>query len=163
MSAAAARWPERGLLSAAAFALAALDQAAKRQMEAFLLQHDGFFPVLPFFDLRLAYNRGAAFGLLADAGRTGELLLLTVSAVASALLLVWLWWPTTGRLAALGAALVLGGALGNLYDRLLMSPVIDYLYFHLGARGFPAFNLADIAISTGAALLVLHCWKGNAI
>lgn len=112
--------------------------------------------VTPFFNLTLRYNPGAAFSILADAGGWQRWFLGILAAVVSVAIIIWIaridkrHWPE-----ALGLALVLGGALGNLYDRVLLGHVIDFLHFHYMDRyHFPAFNLADAAITCGAALLI---------
>jgi signal peptidase II len=149
------------LLLAAAVVLA--DQLAKAQVQALLAQPGAALPVTSFFALVLAYNTGAAFSLLNDAGGWQGPLFMAVAAAASALI-VWLiagHWRQ--RLMACALALVLGGALGNLIDRLHHGHVVDFLDFHWTWLGwlfpgghFPAFNLADSAICLGAGLLILE-------
>lgn len=109
-----------------------------------------------FFDLTLLYNKGAAFSFLADAGGWQRWLFSVLAVVMSVILTVWIkrtprsvWWLNAGL------ALILGGALGNLYDRVVLSHVVDFLSFHFGSYSFPAFNIADIAISCGAFLLIV--------
>ncbi|MEH6445663.1 MAG: signal peptidase II [Oceanospirillaceae bacterium] len=114
-------------------------------------------PVIPgFFDLTLLYNKGAAFGFLADAGGWQQWLFATLAIVMSVILTIWIkrtpreiWWLNAGL------ALILGGALGNLYDRIMLGKVVDFLSFHFGSYSFPTFNVADIAISCGAFLLIV--------
>lgn len=112
--------------------------------------------VLPVFDLRLSYNTGAAFSFLADAGGLQRWLFVLIAVVVSGVLLVWMkrtprwqWWV------GIAQALVLGGALGNLYDRVVHGYVIDFISLHYGEYYFAVFNLADVAISLGAALLII--------
>lgn len=112
-------------------------------------------PVLGVFDLVLAHNTGAAFSFLHDAGGFQRWLFSGIAIVASA----WIVWllrrHATQMLFALALSLILGGALGNLIDRVAYGYVVDFLAFHWGEHYFPAFNVADSAITIGAALLIL--------
>ncbi len=112
--------------------------------------------VLPFFDLVRLHNPGAAFSFLADASGWQTTLLTTVSGVVSVALIWWLaTLPRRGhRILALGIALVLGGAIGNLVDRVLYGYVVDFLLFHYKDWSFPAFNIADSAITCGVVLIL---------
>ena len=112
-------------------------------------------PVLPIFNLTLAYNPGAAFSFLADAGGWQRWFFTGVALVASVVIVVWLVSLQGQRWVAAALALVLGGALGNLWDRLAHGHVVDFLDFHWGGWHFPAFNLADSAITLGAAILIV--------
>ena len=112
--------------------------------------------VFPGFDLLLAHNAGAAFSFLADSGGWQRWLLTAISFIVSVVLAVWLWkLPKQQRLLAVALACILGGALGNLYDRALMGYVVDFISVYYGQWRFATFNIADAAISIGAALLVL--------
>ena len=108
-----------------------------------------------FFNLVRAHNYGAAFSFLSDAGgwqRWGFSLLATV---ISGVIIVWVArLPVQRKLEGLALALILGGALGNLYDRLTLGYVVDFLDFHWSGKHFPAFNVADAGISVGAAILI---------
>ena len=111
--------------------------------------------VTPFFDLTLAFNRGAAFSFLSDAGGWQRGFFTTISVVVSAVIVGWIWRLGSGqRWLALGLALILGGALGNLYDRVALGYVVDFISLHYQHYYWPAFNLADSAITGGALLLV---------
>ncbi|UJF19687.1 signal peptidase II [Vibrio sp. SS-MA-C1-2] len=113
--------------------------------------------VLPFFNLTYVHNYGAAFSFLSDAGGW-QRWFFTGIAVAVCVLL--LWWmrktPATDKLPNIAYALVIGGAIGNLYDRTVHGFVIDFLDFYAGSYHWPAFNIADMAICIGAALLILE-------
>jgi signal peptidase II len=110
--------------------------------------------VLPFFNLVLVHNTGAAFSFLAGAGGW-QRWFFSVIAVAISGVLVWmLRKPETGRLLSAALALVLGGALGNLYDRVTLGYVVDFIQLHAGGYYFPAFNVADSAITAGVVLLI---------
>lgn len=139
-------------LAAAAFAFA-LDQTVK-QIVLGALAPSVPLPVTPFFTLHLSFNAGVSFGMFAD-WFTGRPLSLAAITLAIALLLsVWLW-RTTMRLQALALGAIIGGAAGNIADRLRIGAVVDYLDLHAADYHWPAFNLADAAIATGVAILLL--------
>ncbi|MBL4584643.1 MAG: lipoprotein signal peptidase [Pseudomonadales bacterium] len=116
--------------------------------------------VLPFFDLVRAHNPGAAFSFLADASGWQRIFFVTVSSVVSLALVVWLLRvDSRQKIQALGLSLVLGGALGNLYDRIAYGYVIDFLLFYSDQYSFPAFNVADAAITVGAFFLIVDMIK----
>ena len=118
--------------------------------------------ITPFFDLTLAFNRGAAFSFLSDAGGWQRWFLTAISAGVSVALVVWLWrLGSQQRLLALGLALVLGGALGNLYDRLVLGYVVDFISLHYRQHYWPAFNVADSAITCGAVLLFIDIFTAD--
>lgn len=119
------------------------------------LEYGEFVEVLPFFNLTLAYNTGAAFSFLADAGGWQRYFFAVIAVVAVLVMLVWLLRLKGERLLACALALVIGGALGNLYDRIMLGHVVDFLDFYWGSYHFPAFNLADSAITLGAILLII--------
>lgn len=113
-------------------------------------------PVTSWFNLTLAHNEGAAFSLLADAGGWQRWFFTTVAVVISIVLLVWLWrLPNRSRLLPSALMLVLGGAIGNLIDRLRFGYVIDFLDVHYQGWHWPAFNIADSAIVLGVILLLI--------
>jgi len=116
--------------------------------------------VLDVFDLVLAHNTGAAFSFLHDAGGMQRWLFSIIATVASVWIVVLLRKHAGQTLFALALSLVLGGALGNLIDRIAYGYVVDFLSFHWGEYYFPAFNLADSAITGGAFLLILDSFKG---
>ncbi len=132
------------------------DQASKWAITERIVLHESV-PVIPgFFRLTHVVNRGAAFGLLSDSEWNVAILIL-FSLVALAVVSTLLWRnshrvSTTG----FGLALILGGAVGNLWDRLLDGRVVDFLDFQLGGYHWPAFNVADGAIVMGAMLLVME-------
>jgi len=132
-----------------------VDQLAKRWATASLLE--GMPKVIwPVFDLNLAYNKGAAFSFLNDAGGWQRWLFAAMAVAASVGIGVWMArLRNTQRLLLGSLALILGGAVGNLIDRLHSGQVVDFISVHWGAHYFPAFNIADSAISVGAAILIL--------
>jgi signal peptidase II len=136
-----------------ALAVAAADRGTKVLIEQ-LFKVEERRPVLPFFDLVLVYNKGAAFSFLAGAAGWQTPLLIAVALVAIGLISVWLLRQPDKPLLCSGLALVLGGAIGNLWDRIAYGQVADFLLLHAYGYSWPAFNLADSAISVGAVLLV---------
>ena len=117
--------------------------------------------VTSFFNLVLAHNTGAAFSFLSDAGGMQRWLFSIIAIVAS----VWIVWllrkHQTQKLFSFALAFILGGALGNLIDRIAYGYVVDFLDFYWGGYHFAAFNLADSAITCGAALLIWDSFKGK--
>lgn len=116
--------------------------------------------ILPFFNLVLAHNTGAAFSFLADAGGWQRWFFAVISLGVSSVLAFWLhktpkhdWWM------AVCFSLIIGGALGNLIDRLAYGYVVDFLDFHWQGQHFPAFNVADMAISVGAFMLIVDAFR----
>ena len=137
-----------------------VDQATKQIAEAQLIPHQ---PVnlLPFFDWYLTYNTGAAFSFLADAGGWQRWLFTVIAVIMSVLIVQWIKkLPAEETLTAISLCLILGGAIGNLIDRIYLGHVIDYIQIWLGSYPFPAFNIADAAISVGAAMLILSSFTG---
>ncbi len=107
-----------------------------------------------FLSLVLVYNTGAAFSFLADAGGWQRWFFTLLTVAISAVLVVALRRPHASRVVPLALALVLGGALGNLWDRLTLGHVVDFVLVHWHEHSFPAFNVADSGISVGVALLI---------
>lgn len=140
--------------------IAVLDQLTKYYMSQILsLCEPGncsSIVLLPVFKLTLLHNEGAAFSFLSDAGGWQRWLLVSVSTSVSAALVIWIVrLKANERWLALALALILGGAAGNLIDRIQLGYVIDFVVVHYGTAYFPAFNLADSAISVGAAVMIL--------
>jgi len=137
----------------------ALDQLSK----AWIVGHFKVLEVvrvLPVFNLTLRYNRGAAFSFLEDASGWQRWFFTALALAVGAAIVVWLRRIDSRiqRLLTVGLALVLAGALGNLVDRLRIGHVIDFVEVHWHEAYFPAFNVADSAITVGAALLLLDAW-----
>jgi signal peptidase II len=134
----------------------AVDQLTKLWIEKTMVLGDGF-AVLPVLDIVRAHNPGAAFSFLATAGGWQRWAFTGVAVVISVLLVGWLRKlpiATHGMLAG-GLTLILGGAIGNVLDRMEHGYVVDFLSAHWGDAYFPAFNIADAAISIGAGLVIL--------
>jgi signal peptidase II len=113
--------------------------------------------VSSFFDLVLFYNEGAAFSFLASAGGWQRVFFSLFALIASGIIVRLLNKHPEETLFCFALSLVLGGALGNLWDRIMLGHVVDFLYFHYHALYWPAFNVADSAICAGVALLL---WDG---
>lgn len=119
-------------------------------------------PVTGFFDLVRYHNTGAAFSFLANAGGWQHGFFTAVSTLASVVMLYLILKHPQQSLFCLGLALVLGGALGNLYDRLTLGYVVDFLLVYYQQWAWPAFNVADSAICVGVGLLMLDSFKQDA-
>jgi len=140
-------------------AVIVLDQATKFLVTRFLDLYERV-EVLPVLDFTLLHNTGAAFSILAGASGWQRWFFIVLAVVVSLTLVIWLWrLPRGDRLIAIALALVLGGALGNLLDRVRHGYVVDFIHAHWGAAYFPAFNIADSAITVGAALLILDAFR----
>lgn len=137
-------------------AVVGLDIATKAWARAALNLGEAI-PVLPFFDLTLGFNRGVAFGLLNAAG---GLVVMLVTAAISLMFSFW-FWRERRPFSQLGLALVLGGALGNLLDRVARGEVTDFIDLHVLEYHWPAFNLADAAISFGAVVLLIDMLRAR--
>ena len=131
-----------------------VDQATKLWALAALELHRPV-EVLPFFNLTLLHNTGAAFSLLADAGGWQRWLFTLLAIAIAVVVAVWLARiADRERWTALALTLILGGAIGNVIDRLRFGYVVDFLDFHAAGWHWPAFNIADAAITVGAVLLI---------
>ena len=139
----------------------ALDQVTKGIADG-ALEYGRPVEVFSWFNLTLQYNTGAAFSFLSDAGGWQRYFFSLIAVVISAVLVGWLYlMPRDQRLLALALALILGGALGNLWDRLVFGHVVDFISVHYGGRYFPAFNIADSAITLGAACMIFDSIFGR--
>ncbi len=134
-----------------------LDQASKQWFENNLSLYEQIVIIPDLFSWTLAYNRGAAFSFLADETGWQRWFFALIAVVASSVLLVWLKrLQSHERWVGIALALVLGGALGNLYDRVVLGHVVDFILVHWKTQWyFPAFNVADSAITVGAIMLIL--------
>jgi signal peptidase II len=136
--------------------IAVLDQTTKAVVQA-NLQPGARIVVLPFADLVLVFNTGAAFSFLAGAGGWQRAFFIAVALGAAVLIVHLLRRHPEDRLFCAGLALILGGALGNLWDRIALGHVVDFVLLHAYGYHWPAFNVADSAITVGAGLLI---WDG---
>jgi signal peptidase II len=137
-----------------------VDQLTKHAITRSFSLHE-MVEVAPFFNLVLVYNRGAAFSFLPDAAGWQRELFITIALAAS----VWIAWLLRKYAAqttfCVALSLILGGAIGNVIDRFLYGAVVDFLDFHALGYHWPAFNVADSAISCGAVLLIWDALRGK--
>ena len=135
-----------------------LDRATKWVIEKNIALH-GSIQVIPgFFRITHVENRGAAFGLFADSPAQWKIYMLVMFSLVALIIVSTLLWRNSHTMSTtgVGLSLILGGALGNLWDRLLSGRVVDFLLFYIGQYQWPAFNVADSAIVIGAGLLVFE-------
>ncbi|WP_061240649.1 signal peptidase II [Ectopseudomonas composti] len=140
-----------------------VDRVSKDFFEGSLSMYQRIQVIPDYFDWTLAYNTGAAFSFLADADGWQRWFFAAIAVVVSVVLVVWLKrLKRHETLLAVALAMVLGGALGNLYDRVVLGHVVDFILVHWQNRWyFPAFNLADSFITIGAILLALDMFKSD--
>ncbi|MCW5729444.1 MAG: signal peptidase II [Alphaproteobacteria bacterium] len=131
-----------------------LDQVSKLWLLGLMQRHQGFIEVTPFFNLVMVWNRGVSFGLFAANSSQQRWLLIGIAVFMVVVLLVWLVRSRDPWLAG-GLGLVIGGAIGNVVDRLRFGAVADFFDFHAFGFHWPAFNIADSAIVVGVAILLL--------
>jgi signal peptidase II len=143
-----------------AAAVVAADQATKSMILARFNLGEGVV-LAPFFNLVLVYNKGAAFSFLSDAPGWQTPLLVGFAVVAMGVVSYLLVRSPQRTIVSAGLALILGGALGNVIDRLRFGQVVDFLDFHAAGWHWPAFNVADSAITVGAVLLILDGFRKN--
>ena len=140
-----------------------LDQLTKHWASATLVYRDPV-AVTSWFDFMLAHNSGAAFSFLADAGGWQRWFFTVITVVISVVLVVWLSRLSRSQLwLGLGLGLILGGGLGNLWDRLALGYVVDFVSLHYRTWYWPAFNVADSAISVGAVLLIIDSFYPRSV
>ena len=141
-----------------ALAVVCLDRLSKWAISRNIALHDSIQIVPGFFRLTHVQNRGAAFGLFADSPSEWKIGILVLFSIVALVLVSALLWRNSHSMntTGIGLALILGGAIGNLWDRLLSGRVVDFLLFYVGQYQWPAFNVADSAIVVGAALLVIE-------
>ncbi len=159
----AGRKPTFGIWVAVASLIVSFDQLTKWAILKWVQYGDPPIPINPYLQLTHRHNSGAAFSFLADAGGWQRWFFIALAVSVSAVIAVWLWRLRSAGQAVLstGLALVLGGALGNVIDRIRLGYVIDfievpnYFGFLIGGTWFPAFNVADSAIFVGAVLLIV--------
>ena len=145
---------------AVAFVVIVADHLTKWLVSS-TLEFQQAVPVLPFFSLVRVHNTGAAFSFLADAGGWQRWFFIAVGVIATVIIVRLLKQHGHEPRLAFPLALVLGGALGNVIDRVALGHVVDFLYFHYRSFAWPAFNVADSAISVGAALLIWDSLRGK--
>jgi signal peptidase II len=152
----------RGLYFLIAAGVLLLDQLSKWTVQQALAPGELRGVLAGFFNLTYVRNRGAAFGLFSEGDSAAvQFFLVGFSLAALALVLALLWRGVASWTTGWGLALIFGGALGNLLDRLRSGSVVDFLDFYLGNYHWPAFNLADSSIVIGAGLLLLEVLRGR--
>lgn len=141
----------------------AADQISKHWFVANLDMYEQIVVIPDLFSWTLAYNRGAAFSFLANESGWQRWFFAVIAVVVSIVLTVWLKRLKANETwLAIALALVLGGAIGNVYDRVVLGHVVDFILVHWKAEWyFPAFNIADSAITVGAVMLALDMFRGN--
>lgn len=139
-----------------------VDQVTKAQVLAHFTRGE-ILPVTDFFDILLAFNRGAAFSFLAEHSGWQRWFFAVLALGVSAWIVTQLWQHAQQKLLCTALSMIMGGALGNVIDRLTHGAVVDFLYFHItvGGRvyGWPAFNVADSAICVGVGLMLIAQWR----
>ncbi len=135
-----------------------IDQLTKWLMSSWLSLYETV-SIMPFFNLTMAHNTGAAFSFLAHADGWQRWFFVGLATIISVVLIIWLRKVTNKTLEALSISLILGGALGNVIDRVNLGYVIDFLDVYYGNYHWPAFNVADSAIVVGACLLIIDSFR----
>jgi signal peptidase II len=141
-----------GLLAAGTILI--LDQLTKWFFRNVVLDGTRYIEITPFFNIVEVWNRGVSFGLFASESSWTPILLSALAIAISVVLIVWLKRAET-RLLALALGIVIGGAIGNVIDRVIWGHVYDFLDFHIAGYHWPAFNVADSAISIGVVLILI--------
>lgn len=138
-----------------------LDQITKTIANSYLTLHESI-EIMPLVNLTLAYNEGAAFSFLSDAGGWQRWFFTVLAIAVSGMLIVWLRrLSPSEKFIAIALALILGGAIGNVIDRVHLGYVIDFVDIYYGQAHWPAFNVADGAISIGAVMLLWDALRGK--
>lgn len=147
------------LASAAALLAFLMDQATKLwALDALWPPYQVVVEVLPVWNMRLGFNTGVTFGMFRDSAAGAVWALVSIKLVVVGFLL---WWLSRGetRVEALALGLVIGGAMGNVLDRVRIGAVVDFLDWHYGGWHWPTFNMADVAIVCGVGLLLLASFR----
>ena len=131
-----------------------LDQVTKWWIINYIMQPIKILPITPFFNIVLTWNSGISFGIFSNQGSFSVIILSTLATLIVFFLAVWLMKAENKRL-IIGLICIIGGAIGNIIDRVYHGAVIDFLDFHIKSYHWPAFNLADSCIFIGATLIIL--------
>tara|TARA_B100000530_G_scaffold306030_1_gene229838 strand:- start:518 stop:997 length:480 start_codon:yes stop_codon:yes gene_type:complete len=134
------------------------DQLSKWWILNVIMVPANTIPVTQFFNLVLVHNRGASFGIFSDAPGWASIALIVFAIIISIVLAIWMW-QAQETLLSVALGLVIGGAIGNVIDRIRFGAVVDFLDFYAGGWHWPAFNVADSAITLGVILLILDSLK----
>lgn len=142
-----------------AVAVVVLDLTTKAMASA-MLTYAQPVPVMPMFNLTLLHNTGAAFSFLANEAGWQRWIFITLALAVSVFLVRWLSTLKEGETwLAVAIVLILGGAIGNVYDRIVHGYVVDFIHLYWGRYHFPAFNIADMAITAGAAMMIIDMFR----
>jgi signal peptidase II len=126
------------------------------------IEYNSIFYLLPFLNFTLEHNTGAAYGFLGKYGQLASLFFIATALIISIVLGVWLHrLPRQSRWLGISLGLILGGAIGNLIDRVCYGYVIDFVHFHINTWSFAIFNFADSAITVGAIMLIIDIFRGK--
>lgn len=137
------------------------DQVTKYLITSYLSYNQQVY-VFPFFNLLLEHNRGAAFSFLSHVGPLALWIFIATATIISLILCLWLYrLPPKSSWMGISIALILGGAVGNLIDRIAYGYVIDFLHLHVQNYSWPIFNVADCAITIGAVMLIIDLFRGK--
>ena len=137
------------------------DQVSKWFMMSWLSLYETVV-IMPYFNLTMAHNEGAAFSFLAQAGGWQRWFFIGLALIISVVLFVWLAkLKSTEKLEAISLSLILGGAIGNVIDRISYGYVVDFIDLYIGHNHWPVFNIADSAICIGAILLIADSFKSE--
>ncbi len=145
-----------GILCAGA--VLAADLMTKDYFQSLLFSPPRQIAITPFFNLTPVWNKGVSFGLFADSSVASAYFLAGLAAFISAIVIVWLW-RAADRITAVGCGMILGGGIGNIYDRIKFGAVRDFFDFYIGNYHWPAFNIADSAVVCGVLFLLFSTAK----
>lgn len=141
----------------AAAVVLVLDQLSKWWVITRLMNPPRVIEITPFFNFVMWWNKGVTFGLFASAPGWGRWVMVVLALVIAVVLVIWLV-KVNDKIPAFGIGLVIGGAVGNVIDRIRFGAVADFLDFHVGALHWPAFNLADATITIGVGLMLIDAF-----
>lgn len=142
-----------------AFSIVVIDQITKAWILYDLMNPPTVIEFLPFIDIVLTWNKGIGFGFLQAGSLWGTVSLVFLALAICTGLVVWIW-QTTDKFLVICLSMIIGGAIGNVIDRLRFGAVVDFIYVHVYILGyrFPAFNVADSAITVGVCLLLIESY-----
>lgn len=145
---------------ALAIVIIVLDQLSKYWVQLSFFEGERV-NLLPILDFTLVYNKGAAWSFLSDAGGWQRWLFTAISSVVSIVLVIWIHrLVAIQKILLIALTLILAGAVGNLIDRIMLGKVVDFVLFYYDGRYFPAFNVADSAITLGAIMMLIDVFWG---
>ena len=137
------------------FLILCIDQISKWWIVTEVMNPPRYIPVFPYFNLVMGWNKGISFGIFDSASPPNQWLLISLALIIVTILLIWLW-RSESRIISVALGLIIGGALGNVIDRIHYGAVADFLDFYIGDFHWPAFNIADSGITIGVIILVLE-------